>query len=90
MGVIIGPDFVVRDGEVITVPEARAAQDRSLRGYKKRSRSDPKGARRAADLIIKNTYKTLMSRGMRGCYIYCTDDETRDYFRARLMRKQLD
>ncbi len=90
VGVIVGPDFVVRDGEVITVPEARAPQDRSLRGYKGHFRSDPKGARQAADLIIKNTYKTLMTRGMRGCYIYCTDDETRDYFRARLAKERLD
>ena len=31
--------------------------------------------------IIKNTYRTLMTRGMKGCYIYCTDPETRDYFK---------
>ena len=25
-----------------------------------------------ADTLIKNTYGTLMTRGMKGCYIYCT------------------
>ncbi|MBL4675023.1 MAG: DUF2075 domain-containing protein [Mucilaginibacter sp.] len=33
------------------------------------------------DQIIKNTYRTLMPRGMKGCYLYCTDQETQNYFR---------
>jgi len=31
-------------------------------------------AAKAAE-IIKNTYRTLLSRGMDGSYIYCCDDE---------------
>ena len=27
-------------------------------------------AKRITDSIIKNTYKTLMTRGMKGCYVY--------------------
>ena len=26
---------------------------------------------------------TLMTRGMKGCYLYCTDMETREYFSRR-------
>ena len=26
-----------------------------------------------ADKLIRNTYKTLLSRGQKGCYIYCED-----------------
>ena len=37
-----------------------------------------------ADEIIKNTYRTLMTRGMKGCYIYCTDAGLRKYLRHRL------
>ena len=37
-----------------------------------------------ADEIIKNTYRTLMTRGMKGCYIYCTDEGLREYIRRRL------
>jgi hypothetical protein len=37
------------------------------------------------DLIIKNTYRTLMTRGMKGCYIYSTDPETVEYFKNRLI-----
>jgi len=24
----------------------------------------------------------LMTRGMKGCFVYCTDEQTRDYFRG--------
>lgn len=88
VGVIVGPDFIVRSGRVITVPGARAPQDRSLWGYKTRLLSDPHGVRSTADLVIKNTYRTLMTRGMKGCFIYCTDQETRQYFRERLAGKE--
>lgn len=29
-------------------------------------------------------YRTLMTSGMKGCYVYCSDEETANYFRARL------
>jgi DUF2075 family protein len=84
IGVIVGPDLVVRSGRVVTQPERRARSDKSLGGYKKLFSSDPEGAKRRADEIIKNTYRTLMTRGIRGCFVYCTDTETADYFRSRL------
>lgn len=84
VGVIVGPDFVVRDGKVVCQPEKRASSDKSLSGYKKLIKSDPKAGRQHVDQIIKNTYRTLMTRGMKGCYVYCTDSETAAYFRSRL------
>lgn len=84
IGVIIGPDLIVRNGEVITSPDQRDRQDRSIRGYKKLMKTHPDLARQETDLIIKNTYRTLMTRGMKGCYVYCTDAETAEYFRAGL------
>jgi DUF2075 family protein len=84
VGVIIGPDLIVRDGEVITRPEKRSRHDHSIKGYKKALKDNPVAARRKADSIIKNTYRTLMTRGMKGCFLYCTDAETADYFRARI------
>lgn len=80
IGVIIGDDLIVRDGKIITNPDKRAKTDASLKGYKKLYRENPEKAKRKADLIIKNTYRTLMTRGMRGCYVYFIDKETRDYF----------
>lgn len=83
-GVIIGPDLIVRDGRVITDATKRAKTDKSLFGYKKMWREDPTMADGMADMIIKNTYRTLLTRGMKGCYIYCTDPETQEYFKNRL------
>jgi DUF2075 family protein len=84
VGVIIGPDFVVRGGKVVCQPENRASSDKSLLGYRGLIESDPKAGRQRVDQIIKNTYRTLMTRGMKGCYVYCTDPETAAYFRSRL------
>ncbi|HSC47978.1 MAG TPA: DNA/RNA helicase domain-containing protein, partial [Gammaproteobacteria bacterium] len=84
IGVIIGPDLIVRDGKVISVPKARSRMDASIKGYKKMLSDDPTRAAMMANLIIKNTYRTLMTRGLKGCYIYCTDEETGQYFRDRL------
>lgn len=80
VGVIIGDDLIVRDGKIITNPDKRAKTDASLKGYKKLYKEDPEKAINKADLIIKNTYRTLMTRGMKGCYVYCTDKETQEYF----------
>lgn len=81
VGVIIGPDFVVRDGVVVTDATKRSSQDRSILGYKKWAKEDPEAAARAADRIIKNTYRTLMTRGLKGCLLFCTDPETSNYFK---------
>ena len=84
IGVIIGPDLVVRDGRLASDPFARARTDQSLKGFKTAFKSDPANAYVRADRLIRNTYMTLMSRGMRGCYIYSADPETQEYFRSRV------
>lgn len=84
IGVIIGPDLIVRNGRVVTNANQRDKQDRSMRGYKKLLKDEPEYARAQADLIIKNTYRTLMTRGMKGCYVYCTDAETAEYLKAAI------
>jgi DUF2075 family protein len=83
VGVIIGPDLVARDGQLVAVPAARSRQDKSIRGWKTMMRNDPEGTTSRLDRIIRNTYRTLMTRGMRSCFVYCTDEETREYFRKR-------
>jgi DUF2075 family protein len=84
IGVVIGPDLIARNGTVETHPEARARQDQSIKGYKKALKEDRDAAQQKVDLIIKNTYRTLMTRGMKGCFVYCTDSETAEYLRGRL------
>lgn len=80
VGVIIGDDLVIRNGKVVTNPAARARTDKSLSGYKGLAARSPIEANLRADAIIKNTYRTLMTRGSKGCFVFCTDAETREYF----------
>lgn len=84
IGVIIGPDLSAPSGSVSTHPEKRSRMDKSLHGFKKALEADPSGASLKADGIIRNTYRTLMTRGMKGCYVYCTDRELAQHLRARL------
>ncbi len=84
IGVIVGPDFIVRDGQVVTDATRRSAMDSSVKGYKKALKLNKSEARTKADEIIKNTYRTLMTRGQKGCYIFCADRETNEYFKAAL------
>lgn len=37
-----------------------------------------------AEKLIKNTYKTLLTRGQKGCFIYCEDEELANYIRSLL------
>ena len=84
VGVIVGPDLIVRDGEVVTSPAARASTDKSVHGWKALHKADPEAASKRLDLLIKNTYRTLMTRGQKGCYVYFTDKETAEYFKTLL------
>lgn len=84
VGVIVGPDLVYREGRIVTDATKRARSDQSVKGLKGMSKDDPDRARQLADTIVKNTYRTLMTRGMKGCYVYCTDAPLAAYLRGRL------
>lgn len=83
VGVIIGDDLRYENGHLITDYTKRAKTDQSIKGLKKMEATNPKRAHRLADEIIKNTYRTLMTRGMKGCYVYATDPNLRDYLKRR-------
>ncbi|WP_066296132.1 DUF2075 domain-containing protein [Bacillus sp. FJAT-29937] len=86
VGVIIGDDLIFRDGQVQTNHKQRAKTDQSLRGLKSMLKTDSEKAEKLADEIIRNTYRTLMTRGQKGCFIYCTDKELEAYFIERINR----
>ena len=67
IGVIIGNDFIVRDGKVVIQPLEHPSRDKAL----------------------SNTNRTLMTRGQKGCFIFCTDQETREYFQ-QIAGRQLE
>jgi DUF2075 family protein len=84
IGVVVGDDFTVRDGKAVAQPEKRATADQSVKGYKSAAKAGVKDIRERADRIVKNTYRTLMTRGLKGCYVYFTDKQASEYFRSLL------
>ncbi|RCW77056.1 DUF2075 domain-containing protein [Saliterribacillus persicus] len=89
VGVIIGPDMIYKDGEVVTDFTKRARTDQSLKGIKKMAKQEPVKAQKAADQIIRNTYRTLMTRGQKGCFIFCSDPKLNQYFQDRIKKIDL-
>ena len=81
IGVIIGPDLRFENEELICDVSQRSKMDASIKGIKKMGREDPEKAAALGRELILNTYRTLMTRGMKGCYVYCTDPTLRDALR---------
>jgi DUF2075 family protein len=79
VGVLIGKDLTYDkpSGRILTNKSAISKDDNSS-GIRGASEED---ARR----LILNTYKTLLTRGQKGCYVYCEDDALRDYFKKMLV-----
>ena len=81
MEIIIGNDLRFTD-KVITDVTKRSINDQSVKGFKQRLRTSYEQALQDADEIIKNTYRTLMTRGMKGCYVYFCDKGLENHFKS--------
>jgi DUF2075 family protein len=77
-GVVLGPDLVARDGRLVT--KRGESKDPAFKSRKTLSDDE-------ADRLIRNTYKVLLTRGMRGTLLYSTDSETQEYL-AKLINAQ--
>ncbi len=84
VGVIMGDDLVIRDGKWVCQPGKRAGSDKSIHGIKQLLKNDAAKGKAMAELIIKNTYRTLMTRGMKGCIVFSTDAETREWLKKQI------
>lgn len=82
VGVIIGKDLIYRNGKVLANPSARAKSDQSLKGFK-----NDANHRTDCEIIIKNTYRTLLTRGQKGCYIFCEDKALSEHIKNILSLK---
>lgn len=72
-GVIIGNDLRYENGKVITDKTQNANTD-GFSGIHKASTTVE-----LADELIRNTYKVLLTRGQKGCYIFCEDKALADH-----------
>lgn len=82
VGVLIGKDlkYDSSTNKIVTDKLAISKDDKSS-GI--RSSSDE-----LARKLILNTYKTLLTRGQKGCYVYCEDEALRNYFKSFVNKKQ--
>lgn len=81
IGVIIGPDLKYQNGKVITDYKARANTEKSLYGLYVFMRQDKKYYEHLADTIIRNTYRVLLTRGLKGCYVYASDAKLQEHLK---------
>ncbi|MFQ6860980.1 MAG: DNA/RNA helicase domain-containing protein [Beduini sp.] len=88
IGIIIGKDLQYDGEKVVTDFFQRAKTDQSIKGLKKLYKENREEALMIAEQIIKNTYRTLLTRGQKGCYIYCVDENLNNYLKARLKYKK--
>jgi len=84
VGVIIGDDMRFEGGHVITDRTKRAKTDASLHGLGPILTADRERGERISDEIIRNTYRVLLTRGMKGCYVYCKDAALANHLRTSI------
>lgn len=77
VGVIIGNDLKYNSETGSIYGDINEYKDST---GKKGLKNDPETLTR----FIKNIYKILMSRGMKGCYIFCRDKEVQEHIQNRL------
>ncbi len=82
VGVIIAKDLIYRDGMVQTDYTKRSKDDKTMRGIKKTKDYA------LADKIIRNTYRVLLSRGQKGCFVYAEDKELLEYL-SEMTKKEI-
>ena len=84
IGVIIGPDLIYQNKKILTDYNARANTEKSLYGLKTKIKEDIENKEyyeNIADTLIRNTYRILLTRGLKGCYVYACDKNLQEYLK---------
>ena len=74
-GVIFGPDLVYDPNTASWVGNKKASYDRTVKTAKTSEHFVK---------LVQNTYRVLLTRGMKGCYVYFMDANTRNFFKSRM------
>lgn len=77
VGVIVGDDLNFDTEKQLFATDHEKYKDKT---GKKGLKDEPKTLNR----LVRNIYKVLMTRGMKGCYVYFTDKELEAYFKKRI------
>jgi len=75
IGVIIGPDLKYNKDRDCLYGDLDATEDPILRRKKERF-----------DEYVKNIYRVLLSRGLKGCYVYFVDKNTEQFFKSKMKK----
>lgn len=82
VGLIIGDDFLYRDGKIITdYSKHPSGANEFKRPHQRKVKPED---HLIIDKLIRNTYRVLLSRAQKGCYIYCMDRELREYIKEKI------
>jgi len=73
IGVIVGPDLKYDKENDCLIANPEGTKDPMLKRSKEKFGE-----------YVKNIYRVLMSRGMKGCYVYFVDKEVEKFFRLRI------
>jgi uncharacterized protein len=77
IGVIIGADLIYDQTTDSLKADITATKDPTLRR-----------GRETFESHVRNIYRTLLSRGMKGCYVYFVDKDTERFFRSRIEKEE--
>ena len=83
VGVIIGHDLRFDSNDCSYFVDWKSYKDSA---GKKGLKDDPQ----QLSTLIRNIYKTLMTRGIKGCYVYFCDKKVEEYFRKRLKELKIN
>ncbi|HJN62962.1 MAG TPA: DUF2075 domain-containing protein [Candidatus Paceibacterota bacterium] len=78
VGVIVGEDLSINPADNSFFTDINKYKDKT---GKKGMKDKPKELNK----LVRNIYKVLMTRGMKGCYVYFVDKEVEKYFKSRLL-----
>lgn len=75
IGVIVGPDLKYDSKKDCLITNIEGTKDPTLKKKKDKTKFDE---------YVRNIYRVLMSRGMKGCYVYFVDKDTEEFFRSKI------
>src|SRR4051812_28961401 len=78
VGVIFGPDLVYRTLDGGWVGQRNQSRDRFVKAAKSEGEFTA---------YLKSVYRVLLTRGLRGCFVYFMDAPTRDFVLSRIERR---
>jgi len=80
-------DYVLREGWIVQPEHVRESAVLKLKAEVKKEK--PPGPKtRQLERHLARTYRILLSRAIRGVYVWFEDQETREYVESKLRRAQ--